>query len=412
MNGSIILTSFAVVVVTYFIFSVRVGNYINILTPFLFFEVPAHYVLELVHWSIFGDSASTFAYFYCYSIYTAGVVAMAIGYLAVPDRPVPVLLAMPKLKVPAAPYLFLFAAAVLYAPILIEYSAYITAPREIYAATRTGYGAQFTLSSFGVYAAFILFLFWGKHRWYETASFIFVCVLILYLHGSKGMVLNFFFIGLYFLVFVRNSRFGLRRLLGIGIAISAITAVLFYLTLSGAVREDLVEGISGYSDYTRNAMMVMDDRDLLPQWGRLTLEDSVYAVVPRAVFPNKPLDFGALWLAKRYYPERFTLNTGAPAFGIGLQYADFGVFSIFYVATAWLLTGMFMKVLVAKLRIRPDAGTFFLLLVMLNVTLIPAGAAVPLIFYYACALVIRCLSRDRLSTSGTTRTQHVTSAAG
>jgi hypothetical protein len=185
-------------------------------------------------------------------------------------------------------------------------------------------------------------------------------------------------------------------MLGVTLAISAVIVLLFYLTLSEDVRDDLVEAMSGYSDYTRNAMIVMDDRDLPLQFGRLTMQDSFYSLVPRAVFPDKPRDFGALWLAARYFPERFTLNTGAPAFGIGMLYADFGPFAILYYAGAWMLAGMFIKMLVTRLRARPDAGTFALLLVMFNVPLIPAGAAIPLLFYYICALVIRCLSRDRV----------------
>jgi hypothetical protein len=155
-----------------------------------------------------------------------------------------------------------------------------------------------------------------------------------------------------------------------------------------------------YSDYTRNAMIVMDDQDLQPQYGRLTAEASFYSLVPRFLFPDKPADFGALWLARRYFPERFESNTGAPAFGVGTFYADFGVFSILYYGLANLLAGVIMKILVVRLREKPDAGTFALLLTFLEVPLIPAGAAVPLLFYYLCALVIKSLSRDKVITIG------------
>jgi high-affinity K+ transport system ATPase subunit B len=91
-------------------------------------------------------------------------------------------------------------------------------------------------------------------------------------------------------------------------------------------------------------------------------------------------------------------------------YADFGAFAIVYYCMASLLAGASMKVLVTRLRRRPDAGTFLLLLVFLDVGLIPTGAGgLPLILYYGLAHVAnglarqlpsRTLSSNRLAQSG------------
>lgn len=400
MAAAIIFVSCAIVLIVYFAFSIRVGNYVNILTPILFFQVPVYFALEPVHLYLFGDSGTVFAYLYCYATYTLQIVAMAVGYLVVSDRVLPILPKIPKLKLPGMPYLMLTLAALLYAPILIEYSRFLTNPRQIYTLTRTGYGTEFFLSSFAVYLALIMLLFSGTRRRGLKALFVIVAIVLLGLHGSKGQVLNFLLIGLYFAVFVRQARFSFARMAAVVSVVSAVILVLFYITFSGAVRDDLLGAIAGYSDYTRNAMLVMDDGTLPLQDGRLTLEEAAYSLVPRALFPNKPKDFGALWLAERYFPTRFEGDAGAPAFGIGVGYADFGLFSIVYYAVCWMISGMFMRVLVARLRARPDAGTFVLLLVMLEVPLIPAGAAVPLLAYYLCAVGVRCVSRESVRYQG------------
>src|SRR5262249_36729826 len=146
-----------------------------------------------------------------------------------------------------------------------------------------------------------------------------------------------------------------------------------------------------YSDYTRNAMMVIDDKNLEPQLGRLRLEETIYGALPRTVFPDKPKDFGPFWLAKRYFPQRFDSETGAPAFGLGVAYADFGPFAAFYYFAAALATGVMLKLLVARLRQRPDPGTFLLFLVLMDMQLVPTGTVFPLILYYALAHVARSI---------------------
>lgn len=396
MPAVIITIGLMIVFATYWIVALRVGNYLHVMTPMLFFQIPAFYVFEVVNYLIAGSSGSIFAYTYCYATYTAGAVALALGYLTVPEGWVPILIKAPKLRVVGLPYLLLAIAWGLYLPILIRYRQFIGMPREIYIATRTGFGPLFFLSSFAAYLSLILLLFSGNRSRLQKVVFSTVALVLLYLHGSKGQILFFFLILLYFSVFVQQRKFSLGKLLQILGAVSFLVLLMFYSSFSDTTALDLAEDVAGYADYTRNAMLVIDDPDLPPQYGRLTAQESIYSLVPRAVFPDKPDAFGELWLAQRYFPIAFGLKTGAPAFGIGVLYADFGPFAILVYSLEWLVSGMVMKVLVSRLRRRPDAATFFLLLVTLQVPLIPAGADIPFLFYYLCALVVGIFSRDRL----------------
>jgi hypothetical protein len=210
------------------------------------------------------------------------------------------------------------------------------------------------------------------------------------MHGSKGQTFFLLLIWLYFSAFVRQHKFGFGRLIALGLTSSTILVALFYLTSSEDLRNDLLISIAGYSsEYTRNAMAVIDDNDLDRQYGRLTAENTFYAFIPRQLFPQKRKDFGSLWLANKYYPDRFQDERGAPAFGLGVLYADFGIFAIAYYCVGELLSGVALGILAAQLKRNPDAGTFFLFAIFMDVPLIPTGTGFPLIIYYILAHVMK-----------------------
>jgi hypothetical protein len=398
MQQIIILSSLFVVLLAYLYLSWHDGNFVNILMPVMLFSVPAWYVLEFIYGSAFGFEGSDYAYFYCYLTYAFGVLATVAGYVLMPPKLFSFFIKVPRLKIPAAPYLILAFATILYGEVLVQFPELIMLPRQIYEKTRSGFGPQFFLSAFGVYFAFILLLFTPKVRPLFAGIFTLVAFIVLYLHGSKGEILNLMLIALYFFVFVRGKRFDIKRILGLAFFSVMFIGSLFYFTSYGDDRPSLLLDMAGYAEYTRNAAMVVDDPTLSPQMGRLTAESRLYVMVPRAVFPDKPKDYGAFWLAKRYYPERFDLDVGAPDFGLGFLYADFGVFTIVYYSLTALLTGIILKILATRLRKKPDPGTFLLFLVFLDVGLIPTGGGgIPVIFYYGLALLANSLDSQKRS---------------
>lgn len=392
MPQIIILVSLGIVLGAYLFLSKREGSYVNILTPVLIFGVPAWYFLVLIYGYLFGYEASNYAYFYCYLTYALGVVGTLAGYLLTPARPVSAFVKFPYIRLPGAPFIALLSAVILYAPILIQFPDLLFSPRQIYELTRSGFGIQFYVSALAVYVGFIWLLFSKNQGATTWIIFLVVSLPIIYLHGSKGQILNFAMIALYFFVFVRGKRVDLKRVTALGLAISAMIVALFYVSYSEQARGDLLVEMAGYAEYTRNAAMIIDDQSLEPQFGRLAAESKFFVLIPRAIFPDKPKDYGAFWLAKRYFPDRFELDVGAPDFGLGLLYADFGDFAILYYVLGSFIAGLIMKLLVTKLRAAPDAGTFLMLLVFLDIGLIPTGAGgVPLVVYYLLAYPVRSL---------------------
>jgi|SRR5579859_234977 len=396
MCAAVLFVGLTVIVVTYIEVSRRTGSYVNVLTPFLLVNVPIYFVLESVtNVFVFNYSGSVYAYVYIYATYTLGVVAKAVGYLNFPSRILPIFLKAPRVAFRGMPFVFLLLAIALYSPVLFEHPNLLTSPREIYMVTRVGYGIESFLSTFCIYIGFILLLFRKeKNRLFDTV-FIFAGFAILYLHGSKGQFVGLLLIWLYFVAFVKGRHFGIRRLAMLGIGSTALLAALFYFTFSAYFRQNLIVAIASYaSEYTRNATLIIDDNSMEPQLGRLTLESSFYAFIPREIFPDKRKDFGALWLANRYYPSRYQDENGAPAFGLGFYYADFGAFAIVYYVLSELVAGILLKVLATRLQHRPDAGTFVLFLNFMDVPLVPTGIGFPLILYYLIALIVKSLSSE------------------
>jgi hypothetical protein len=387
---TVLICSFAAIFVVYVAVSERCGSFVNVLTPFLLLQVPMFFVLEGINVYLLGYTGSRYAYVYLYSTYVVGVVAKSAGFFAAPRSKYSPLIRTPALRLPALPYVLLVMACALYAPVLVAHANLLTSPREIYALTRTGYGIQSFISTFCIYIGFVLLLFEPRGVRLSKIVFMVVALLVLYMHGSKGQVLELCLIWLYFLVFVRQRRFNARALMVLGTGTTILMTGLFYITFPDSLRDDLVESIAGYStEYTRNATLVIDDGTLDPQYGRLALENNFYGFIPRELYPEKRKDFGTFWLASRYFPERFQGERGAPAFGLGVEYADFGVFTIIYYAVVQLFSGAIVRLLVDALKVRPNPGDFVLLLLFLDVALIPTGTGFPLPIYYLIALGVK-----------------------
>jgi len=386
-----ILFSLGLVVCAYLFLSRREGNYVNILFTYMLITVPSVFLLEIVYLSVFKAQGSVYAYLYCYATYGLSVLAMVVAYLATPNTWVPVLIDLPGVRIPGLAWMMLLAGVTLYLPIIAAYPDLLLSPREIYKLTRTGFGIQYFISTLLAYLALIIACFRPPRSRLSAAIFVALLGLLLYLHGSKGQIIYAFLIWLSYVVFVRGRSFKLGGLIGVGGVGTVVIALLFYITLPPTMKTNFIIGVASYSDYTRNATLVIDDSNLAPQMGRLTAEASLYTMVPRAMFPDKPRDFGSLWLAKRYFPEWFAENTGSPAFGIGVSYADFRQLAFVWEAFTHLVLGCVLKILVVRLRTRPDPGTFVLLLPMIDIGLIPAGSPVPFAVYYVIAHIINIL---------------------
>jgi hypothetical protein len=66
-------------------------------------------------------------------------------------------------------------------------------------------------------------------------------------------------------------------------------------------------------------------------------------------------------------------DAGAPDFGIGVQYADFGALAIVYLAIFAMLRGWLARIFVDRLRKSRHPADFFLVAFFAEISLFPVG---------------------------------------
>jgi hypothetical protein len=223
--------------------------------------------------------------------------------------------------------------------------------------------------------ALVLLLFKNRLGHFELSLFSLMCLVFLWLHGSKGQMLLVVFILALYRVYVRGKGMSLRRFALFGAALGGVGAGLFLLTNPTLlVDAEGLQGLSGYSDYSRNGLMLIDS-DFGPYYGRLTLEQQIYSRVPRVLFPDKANDFGDLFVAEHFYPDAFQRGQGPPAFSFGRELADFRVLALPFLVLENFVAGVLLGVFMKGLRTYRGPGYFILVLFGSGVSLIPLPGA-------------------------------------
>jgi hypothetical protein len=388
--GGVQLASLAIAVGAYIVVSRHEGSYVNILTPALAINVPAFYLLPLVYNELFGIEASTFAYVYVYATLAVENVAFALLYTRPRLRPIRIPLTYGYGNFGLLSILFIALAALLFMPILLEFHEYIFDPRRIYEETRTGFGGGYYLSSTAAFLATILALF-SNQSTVKKILVVSASGLVLFLHGSKGQALNLLLLVVLFQIYVNHRKLKLLPALITGLGIALVLIGLFAATMVLGGPMEAIETVSQYSDYTRNAMLVIDS-NLPLEYGRLTWESNVIALVPRVIMPNKPKDYGAFYLDAEFFPGSMDKDQGVPAFGIGVQYADFGWLAIVYLTLFAALRGWLARVFVDRLEQIRHPADFVMVAFLADIALFPIGVGWPFPETLLIALGLRFMS--------------------
>lgn len=198
-------------------------------------------------------------------------------------------------------------------------------PREGYQLYRTGQGQWYALATSAMSVAFVLAVLWRpRPRWVLLSTA--VCLALGYLLGSKGTLLLIFMSSAIFLWFLRWRH--LTSLIVLGAPLLMILLLFnLYLALADGFG---IQAILEYFDYYKNAADYYSAylRGEVPLFlGEVSLS-SLWAYVPRGLWPDKPFVYGILLVNEIFYPGAAEM-TNTPAFGGAVeQFADFGVFGV------------------------------------------------------------------------------------
>jgi oligosaccharide repeat unit polymerase len=386
-----VFMSLVVSLAAYGLVARREHSFLNILTPDYLLAIPATYILPVIYVHLFGQEGSTFAFVYVFATMAVENLIFALVYTRRSNKTIVLPFSFSYRNFLSLAILLLVFAFVVYLPILMQFPDLLLDPRQIYARTRVGYGGYFFVSA-TLADLSVIFALFSKQSWRIKAALIGGALVVLSLHGSKGQVLAVFLLWALYEVYARRRkvRFFHAAVAVCGMAILIIGLFIATAGLAGSAGEAL-EGIAEYSDYTRNAMLVIDQKFPL-QYGRITLEGNLYTLVPRALFPDKPKNFGPFRLAEEYYPKAFDVEEGAPAFGIGIQYADFGLFAIVYLAAFAAFRGWLARIFVNRLRQTNHPSDFVMVAFLAGMSLFPVGTGWLFPETVAVVFVVRFLS--------------------
>lgn len=367
--GFVMLLSLFIVLVAYGLVCWHEKSFVHYLTPMVSLLIVASYILPWAYMELFGPFGSMYAYFYYYGTQSITVLTSAIVYSFIraprlgwqPDR----------VPVRSMHWIFLLMSAIVFSPVLIQYSSLLTNPREIYQETRSGEGIYFFTSAFLLNLAFTFFLFAKNRKFLSSILFSITTVLLSLLHGSKGQLLTFFWFWILYTIYVGRKKFPLKKTL-VTLSVPILLISSLFIFYQGSSLEGLFIAMVQYSDYPRNAMLVIDDHSIKYQYGLIALENTIYSRIPRAIFPNKPNGFGQFKIAARYYSGKAGEVMGQD-FSIGVQYYDFGPFAVFYLIAWSALTTFLLKGMIEKLKEGPSRANFVLLAFFAGVGFIPIG---------------------------------------
>lgn len=153
-----------------------------------------------------------------------------------------------------------------------------------------------------------------------------------YLLGSKGLLLNIFTTSLVFFWFIQWRHLTKMIIFG-GLSIFLLMAWNLYLAISDTFE---LQSLLTYFDYYKNAADYYSEYfsgQVRLFHGDIAIS-SLWAYVPRFVWPDKPFAYGITLVNEIFWPGQAEL-THTPAFGGAVeQFADFGLFGV-------LLYGLF-----------------------------------------------------------------------
>lgn len=345
---------------------------INFFTPTALTMLPKFYVLEIMYLGYFLNPYSDFSYFYIYICYSMAFLSLIIGFFFSTSAKLRIEPLNPtQTKLLFFAFVFTVLSFLFFSPILFAFKQYILSPRVIYEKTRTGYGVYFFTSILFSQLAIIFLFYTYKQNKLISFFLILVNIIFIYLHGVKSplftLAVNYFIYGRY----VENKIISFSKFFILASMLSVGIIFVFIMTFRGDFNT-VFASMSYYADYTRNFALLIDNNQS-PYFGRLLFESEVFARLPRALYPDKPLDFGYLILDRKYFPDSFYDNKGVPSFGMGEYFADFGYLSVFFIMCSFWFKGFLLRIFYNTLKVNKNVYVYIPFAFLCGANLLPLG---------------------------------------
>lgn len=377
---SVLLVLLTLNMVVYAKLSKRLGSYLNYYTPIVVLDYIINYFLEIFSYSASGDYSKFSSFIIISLLNFCSIFFLLLGALCVGKKYRIELFSVQSNKSKyflEASFSFAVGLLLLY-PLFATYGLNIyTRAREIYTETRTGWGGSSFLAPFFlcISLAFILFSIRKKPKISRLAPVAAAYIMVIYALGSKGKILKAIEV-VYFWA-IQRWRIRVNAVIFFVILLmapvgGALIIAMFKTTNTNMDVVSLLSGASAYSDYNKNAELALDsDQDLT--YGQIYFENYFISKVPRFMYPDKPKDFGEFRLAKKYYPDWFERDTGAPSFGKLSIYLDFWIFAFLLIPVFSMINGAIIRAVSNSTSVHDSPYAFIIFTDLLGVNYLSAG---------------------------------------
>jgi hypothetical protein len=195
---------------------------------------------------------------------------------------------------------------------------WLTDTRTAYLKFRSGAGYFWLLSIWFITTAFIYYL-WARRPKGMRLAWAMSCFTVLaYLTGSKMVILCMFVTTLTYYEFL------VRHVSTVKVAVAGAGAVGgFFVLLVFQSSMTLVNLFSYFEHFDVTTRFLARFNEYGYHWGAGWLSE-LWFYVPRALYPGKPLEYGALLVPARLYPGAYEQGYAPGFLGWSLSYLDFG----------------------------------------------------------------------------------------
>ena len=211
---------------------------------------------------------------------------------------------------------------------------WLTDTRTAYLRYRSGAGFFWLLSIWFTTTAFVYYL-WARRPTGLRLAWAMSCFTVLaYLTGSKLVILSIFVTTLTYYEYLVRHIPTVKVVVAGAAAVSGFFALLLFQSSM-----TLVNLFSYFEHFDVTTRFLSRFNEFGYHWGAGWLSE-LWFYVPRALYPDKPLEYGALLVPARLYPGAYEQGYAPGFLGWSLSYLDFGWVGVM---VAGLLRGIFTR---------------------------------------------------------------------
>lgn len=276
---------------------------------------------------------------------------------------------------------------------------WVTNTREAYLFFREGAGFLWLLSAWFLMTAFMYYLWGRRPTGWRLITALGLCAVAAYLTGSKQVILCVLItVVAYYHFLIRPVSTATMTVLGF-LSVAGFFALLFFQSSMTAVNF-----LSYFENFDVTTRFLSRFSEYGYRWGAGSLSE-LWFYVPRALYPAKPLEYGALLIPAHLYPGAYEKGYAPGFLGWSLSYLDFGWVGV---VAAGMLRGVSQRAIFEHYLEHRHSLFAFVFMMQFCIWWVLAFATFPIVVVWSVsvALLLRLvLVKHRVHPIGRTRVE-------